>query len=136
MTMLGNMQPGANPPRPIFAGPLALLASTDIEGFPLQNATPNILTWTAPNDGQMHRVTVSGILGVSSATTGGAITLEGTSPAGAFASSIQGGTQGAGVHALTSPGFLAVSSGTTVTLQQTSAVTAGAGVVYAELWGS
>ena len=59
-----SLQPFATAPN------LGLLASTfaagGLAGFALQNATPNILTWTAPNDGNYHRVVVAASIGVTS----------------------------------------------------------------------
>lgn len=115
---------------------LGLLAATPVAGFALQNGTPNILTWTAPADGQMHRVLVHAGLRVTSAETGGAVTLTVIQPDGStYAPGAFAG--GSGTNATS--GFTAmhpVQAGSTVTLAQSSALTAGAAVVWAELWGS
>ena len=50
-----------------------LVATTGVNGFMLQNATPNILSWTAPNDGNMHRLIVFATLHVTSSETGGKV---------------------------------------------------------------
>jgi hypothetical protein len=116
---------------------LALQAATPLAGFALQNATPNILTWTAPADGQQHRVLVLGEVRVTSAQTGGAIGLTFTYPDGSASpsASVNAGGSGTGYHGLANSVFL-VAPGTTVTLAQTSAQSAGAAILYAELWGS
>lgn len=112
----------------------ALVASTGVNGFALQNATPNILTWTAPNDGQMHRVFLNAFIVVGAAQTGGAVTMNTTVPGGVasnpvvFAGGLTG-NQSQWFNRLIAPG-------TTVTLVQSSAQTAGAATVYAELWAA
>lgn len=118
---------------------LGLLATTGVAGFALQNATPAILTWTAPADGNLHRVLVFANGDVTVATTGGAVGIALTLPDGtAVANSILAGTQGVSHLNISGAGNATffVKAGTTVTLSQTSAMTAGAEVVYAELWGS
>jgi hypothetical protein len=130
------MQPGVVPnpiPSPVLQ---QLLASTGMPGFPLVNATPNILAWTAPNDGNMHRIQVFGCVSVSSAETGGAITVAVHDPAGILGThTIQAGGAGAGSANLTGEP-LVLAPGTTVTVAQGSALSAGAAVLYAEIWGS
>lgn len=118
---------------------LGLLATTQTAtgttGFALQNATPTILTWTAPNDGNLHRVIciVNGY--VSSAETGGAVTLNTVLPNGQAATpNILAG--GAGTGPLAGSALRIVGAGQPVTLAQSSALTAGTAVIWAELWGS
>lgn len=117
-----------------------LLATTGASGFALQNATPTIITWTAPNDGLLHRVTLYGLLHVATNETGGVVSFQYTGPFGGaaahtsqiFAGSLASDTTGV------APSFfnVVVGPGTTVSILQTSALTAGAATVYAELWGS
>ena len=114
------------------------VASTGLAGFALQNGTPNILTWAAPNDGQMHSLFILGMLRVTSAETGGAIASNGISPDG---STFVGFTNDAGGHA--SAGhfelaalYVVVGPGSTFTLAQTSALTAGAAVLWAQIWAA
>ena len=116
-------------------GGLGLQATTGAAGFALQNGTPNILTWTAPNDGNLHRVVILGNLIVTSAETGGAIGVTNlTSPSGANHSpGLSAG--GVGVSLVTYTQSFFVEAGTTVTLAQTSALTAGAAVFWADIWG-
>lgn len=111
-------------------------ASTGLPGFALVNGTPNIVSWTAPNDGQMHRVMLVGLMNVALAETGGQITLNYTDPGGAVHSrTIWAAAQAAGVQYPTLA-IVPVAPGTTVTLAQASALTAGASTVWAELWAS
>lgn len=118
---------------------MGLLAATPAAGFPLVNATPTILSWTAPADGQLHRVIVFCNGHVTVGTTGGAVGINFTGPDGAaIANSILAGTQAASHLNISGAGNATffVQAGTTVTLVQTSAMSAGAEVVWAELWGS
>jgi hypothetical protein len=48
---------------------------------------------------------------------------------------IYSGASGTGVPAIQQPSQVIVAAGSTVTLQQSSALTAGAATVWAELWG-
>lgn len=124
---------GSTPWGPV--APLGLVASTGA-GFALVNATPVFLSWTAPADGQNHRVLLIGELIVSVAETGGACTLTGTAPnGGAISSVIIGGGAAAGYHGLTNNVF-SIKSGTTLAIQQTTALTLGAGTVMLEMWAS
>jgi hypothetical protein len=123
------------------AGPgFSLLATTGAAGFTLQNATPTILSWTAPNDGQLHRVTCFGMLHVTSAETGGQISIQYFGPfGGASAHTSQILAAGLGTDtAGQAPSFFNVSvgGGTTVSILQSTALTAGAAVLWAEIWGS
>jgi hypothetical protein len=117
-------------------GGLVNQATTGVAGFTLQNATPTILSWTVPNDGNIHRCTLIGELIVSSAQTGGSVVLNFNDPGGSSrAQSAWGGGLGAGFNRIQSGMWFAVGPGQTVTVTQT-AQTAGAAILYAELWGS
>ena len=121
---------------PFVSGGLQLLESTGINGFNLQDATPTILSWTSPNDGNLHRVTVFMSLYVSSAETGGQINIQYVVPSGQTnAASVTGGGSGAGAHTFTNYEII-IGPNTTVSLVQASALTAGAAVLWAEMWGS
>lgn len=113
------------------------VASTGTTGYTLVNGTGNILTWTAPNDGQMHRVVVIGQVKVTTNQTGGAIGLTFTYPDGSSSAtgSVNGGGSNAGYHGLANVVFL-VAPNTTVTLAQTSAQSAGAAIGWFELWAN
>ena len=120
-----------------YALGLALQKSTGPAGFALQNGTPTILSWTAPSDGQLHRIFVIGSGVATVAETGGGVNVNYALPNGnvtPFPLLIPGG-QGAGYIAA---GYVAaiVGSGAVVTVQQGSALTAGAAILWAEIWGS
>lgn len=128
--------PGANW---TYTHGLKLVATTGPNGYVLQNGTANILTWTAPNDGQLHRFMVFSTLDVFSAETGGAIGINYTVPGGG-AQSHTFYAAGLAPAVPTSPAFPglapAISPGTTVTLTQSSALTAGAATLWAEIWAA
>lgn len=114
------------------------LAATAVTGFALQNATPTILSWTAPNDGSQHRILAFGSAEITSAATGGSVALVIVPPSGAtgFPTVISGG-QGTGFSYNGPYGLpYIVGPNTTVSLVQGSALTAGAVTVWAEIWGS
>jgi hypothetical protein len=113
-----------------------LQATTGISGFGLQDATPTLLQWTAPADGQLHRVTAIVDYLVTSAATGGQLSLQFTDPAGNFQSrEFVAGGGGDGFATVFGPPCYLVQPGSTVYLVQ-AALTAGAATVWAELWGS
>jgi hypothetical protein len=124
-----------------FAVPraLGLLASTGPAGFSLVNGTPSIVSWTAPSDGQLHRVMIFANMDVTSGPgiTGGNVSCSFTLPDGTTASlaTITGGQGFAGFNFSMFQPNMMVRAGTTVTVSQSSALTAGAAVVWAELWG-
>lgn len=118
----------------------SLLATTDDSGFALQNGTPTILSWTAPDDGQLHRVTLYAVLNVTSTETGGQIQLDWYGPwsgSAAYQLNIFNAEESATTHGSppTISQNLLIGPGTTVSLVQSSALTAGAATVYAEIWG-
>jgi hypothetical protein len=118
----------------------ARLATTGTAGFALQNGTPSIITWTAPSDSAIHVFTCISVAHVTSTETGGTVQVVYQSPisgagnhfsqiiAGALSTDSSGQT-GTTIFGLAQPG-------TTVTVEQTTALTAGAATVYVELWGS
>jgi hypothetical protein len=116
--------------------PLAKQADTGPAGFALQNATPAIISWTAPADGNDHRVTLFGVLEVTTLQVGGAVAVSFTDPGGnAHSFTVLAGALAAGGHGVAATSYV-IQSGTTVTLAQTSAQTAGASTLWAEIWGS
>lgn len=121
-----------------FGAGLELQASTGEAGFTLQPALTPILSWTTPNDGQLHRVVLFFILDVSAALTGGIIQFLVPDPLGNNSNTDPGpGGSAAGVHGnVTGQSTFMAGPGKTVTLTQESGVTAGAGVVWAEIWGA
>jgi hypothetical protein len=120
-----------------------LVATTGVTGYTLVNATKTILSWTAPNDGNLHRVTLFATKSVTSGETGGAVTFGSLSGAGnghltpdgdfGWATVYTGGNSTA-CYPLATPPELIVGPGNTIFLYQESALSAGASVLYAEIW--
>ena len=126
-------------------GGLTRVATTGTGGFALENGTPTILTWTAPDDGQLHTVIVAGYSQVTSAFTGGPVTLHRTAlpwynvvlnSSDGVGYWMFGAGAGGGNDASSGIVVHTVQPGETITLTQDAAVTAGAAVVYAEFWAS
>lgn len=119
---------------------LLLQAATPVAGYSLVNGTGQVtnMTWTAPNDGNQHRIVIFASIDVTSGPeTGGAITGSWTVPDGTSgaAFSIYAAGLSAGLH--TAGAFLAiVEAGATVTVNQSTALTGGASKLWCELWGS
>lgn len=107
--------------------------STGPNGVALVNGTPNILTWTAPNDGNLHFATVGAVLATTSTCTGGAVNISGTTGGVAWAHTLIGANQTAGGATGTS-GPVAIDPGTTLTVLQATALTAGAAKLYAGIF--
>jgi hypothetical protein len=115
---------------------LPLQVSTGAAGFSLINGTQTILSWTAPNDGQLHRVLVGLSQHVTVAETGGTVTLTYTYPDGqAQTRTPYPGGSGTG-SSTQGPFYERVQAGTTVSIQQTTALTLGTAVIWAEIQGS
>ena len=118
---------------------LQKVASTGTAGYTYINGTGPILSWTAPNDGQMHRVLLIGqIRSITVPQTGGAIVMSMEYPDGSGAPSPSvnaGGNGTGGFHAFSNSVFL-IQPGSTITLQQSTAQTTGSTVLWAELWAS
>lgn len=120
----------SGPPNDPGLGGLSLIATTGPGGFPLQNGTPVILTWTPPNDGKLHRTMCFAEQIIGSAETGGLVSLQTASNAQQLFSGGQAsGRQQAFAGQMLQPGE-------TSSVTQATALTAGAATVYAELWGS
>lgn len=115
----------------VHAG-ISTVAATALAGWTMTTGTPTILSWTAPNDGKVHNVTVGGSFYVTSATTGGQINVTYTVPSGAGTRTDQmsAATQATGSHPVVGYQF-AVEPNTTVTIAQESSMSAGA----AKFWG-
>ena len=116
---------------------IGLLAATPSAGYTLVNGTGNILQWTAPNDGKLHRVQVFAVQDVTVATTGGQILVSYTLPDG-FATShtVFAAGQAQGDNVVANNFSLLVRPNTTVTILQNTAMNPGAAVIWCELWGS
>lgn len=117
---------------------MARQAATALAGYTLVNGTGTIISWVIPNDGQLHRFTVFASEDVTGATTGGAITVSWTMPDGTTASwVILPATQAATGFVTGQVSYQVLARpGTTVTVVQSSALTAGSAVAWAEIWGS
>jgi hypothetical protein len=119
---------------PFSAGTLQKVADTGISGFALQNGTPTILSFTVPNDGNPHTITFSAVKHVTVAETGGQIHFTFLTPDGASGTGTPfNGGAGVGVQI---PGIasVVVQPGSTVSFVQSSALTAGASVVWIQAW--
>lgn len=113
-----------------------LVATTGPDGMSLINGTQTILAWTAPDDGQIHRVKIFSYLHVATDEIGGDVKI--IPGDGGFSWNAHNGSKGAGdFHILDGgPGDIVLLPGTSVSLEQTVALTGGAATVYAEMWGS
>jgi hypothetical protein len=112
-----------------------LVATTGIGGFALVDGTPQILSWTAPNDGQLHRAMVYFDMTVGSAQTGGAVSVSGFAPDGTeYFWQVAPGGSGAGYVYYDSALIRTVKPGTVLALGQSTAQTAGAAKIWAEIW--
>jgi hypothetical protein len=119
-------------------GGLTQVAATPAAGAALVNGTPTILSWTAPNDGQLHSFMIGGLLDVTANETGGAIEVDWTNLGGGQAFTLYAAGLAAGLYypssSFTQP--VVVQPGTTVTIKQASALTAGAAklalILYAQ----
>jgi hypothetical protein len=126
-------------PAPTSPLALSLVATTGVNGFALQNATPTILTWTAPNDGNMHRAIVIGAVNVTVAETGGQVNAVYTDVGGNAQNQVVGSAGlGTGVTTFNNAGrqLLLIKPGIALSVSQVSALTAGTAAVYAEIWAS
>jgi hypothetical protein len=120
-----------------FLHSLKLQASTGIDGFVKQDATPVMLTWQVPDDGNMHRVAVFCSEQCVTTETGGSVSAFIIPPNGGaaaepqfLAASLVGGNHVGSTFGIVGPGV-------TVTIEQTSALTAGGPTtVWCEIWGS
>ena len=118
-------------------GGMGLQATTGAAGFALQNGTPNILTWTPPNDGAVHRALLVATLTVATTETGGRVDCTFNNPANAattVTSVIAGALSGGASYGATMMSFT-LAGGTAFVLKQGVALTAGAATIYAEIWG-
>lgn len=121
---------------------LSKLAGTpEAAGFPLQDATPTVVSWTAPDDGNAHRVLMFAMLSVSSDLTGGGVNCEFYAPDGTqFNDGVFGTDLSAGLYSPINDDWFFeqffVQAGSEVLIYQYSAVTGGAAIIWAELWGS
>lgn len=117
------------------AGTAKQVAKTPSTGTAFGASQASILTWTAPNDGQMHQATYAGIIVAGAAgTTGGAVRILYTAGGQSNNFSVSAGTLSANQVA-SSQDSLAVDPGTTVNLQQATGLAAGAATIWASIMG-
>ncbi len=123
---------------PYSLGGLALQATTGPAGYALVNGTGTVISWTAPNDGNMHRFLVTASQHVTSAETGGQMKITLTTPDGYTNGSITlyNGGSGTGFAPPSQVPVGLIEAGTAVIVTQTSALASGAAVLWAEIWGS
>jgi hypothetical protein len=115
---------------------LPLVATTGPAGFTLVNGTPNILSWTTPADGNMHRAIVIAAVHVTSTETGGQLNTTGNAADGtAFNQLLIAGGAATGAINRTQSSFL-LQANTTLAVTQNTALTAGAAIAWAEIWGA
>jgi hypothetical protein len=113
---------------------MILQATTGIAGFPLVNGTPTILTWTPPNDGNMHYALLMATLIVTVAQTGGIVTLGYNDPSGvARGRTVYAGGLGVSYN-LSGYQITPVQGGVPVLVTQ-SAQTAGTSTLWAAIFG-
>ena len=113
-----------------------ITAETSATGVALINGTQTILTATVPNDGKVHLlVGASVVKDVTTALTGGKITIKWTTGAG-DTRAVSTGLTTVTAHSISvvyTTASLTLKAGTLVTLEQTTAMTAGAAKVYAKI---
>jgi hypothetical protein len=113
---------------------MTLQASTPLAGFSLINGTPTILSWTAPNDGNIHSIQVFLSQRVSSPETGGEVDLNYTYPdGGSINHTPYGGNSGNGTNS--QDYFDQIKPGSTVSVVQATALTGGTAIVWVSIWG-
>ena len=112
-------------------------SATAVGGYTFVNGTGTIISWTAPNDGLLHRAFFYGYTHASATMTGGQINYAFTDPGGNAFTGIElipaGITTGNFQENLV---FLPVEANTTVTISQGTAMTGGAAKGWFEIWGS
>jgi hypothetical protein len=117
--------------------PILLQQANTGAGFALVNATPNIMTWTSPNDSKIHRFAVFGNLEVAVAGVGGQVNVAFTDPGGNLQNrDLQDTYSTPGFVDFYVHGFWTCAPNTTVTVKQQTALTSGTVTLYAELWAS
>ena len=105
-------------------------------GYALVNGTGAIISWQVPNDGQQHRFKIYASLDVTSSETGGQINVTWTYPNGSNDGAIlASGGQESGNNAVNEIDRI-VESGSVITVKQQTALTLGAAILWAEIWGN
>ena len=110
-----------------------ITAETSATGVALINGTQTILSATVPNDGKVHFVQCIAQKQITTALTGGEIVMSWTLASGTVHTNPTAGTT-VGTHFLSISTSLTIAKpGTTITLRQNTAMTAGAAKVYAKI---
>ncbi len=122
----------------ISASGAPITAETAIAGVALINGTQTILKVTVPNDGKVHYANWTVIKHITTAATGGNITIEWTNALNVATKVQVTTTSSPGTHYASSINLTTgknslVYPGTTITIKQTTAMTAGAAVVIAAI---
>lgn len=114
---------------------MTLVETTGTAGYALVNGTGAILSWTAPADGNPHRVMVLGEMWVTTLEVGGLIQAQFELPDGSSSAngSLFQAALAAGFHGPANTLFM-IEPGSTFTVEQASALTSGASKVYLDLW--
>lgn len=117
---------------------LSLQASTGTTPYTLLSSgsvPQTILSWTAPTDGQLHRVVIIAMQHVATTQVAGNIDASFTDPAsGTDSTFLLMGSLSSGYKNVISPLFIAQAS--TITVVQQTLLTSGAGTLWCEIWGS
>jgi hypothetical protein len=114
------------------AATLSQVATTGAAGTALVNGTPTILSWTAPNDGSLHVVSVFSVIKVTTLEVGGLVQLLATTGGTAGTYTLMAAALGVGVT-LGLATTAVVDPGTTVSIVQGSALTVGAATLFATM---
>lgn len=112
---------------------LAPIARTVTGGFALQNGTPGILTFTTPNDGQMHAYDVAAVLNVTTLEVGGAVTLQWHAGGLSYTQTMFASALAVGTYTFSQN--IVCDPNTVVQVQQTAALTSGAASTLAAISG-
>jgi hypothetical protein len=103
---------------------------------PLVNGTQTFFSWTAPNDGKIHGLQVHAAKNVVTTEVGGAVQLSYTIGGVAKTLNIFGGGAAGPAVITTTLAAITVDPGTTVTLQQNTALTGGQSSLLAAIVGA
>jgi hypothetical protein len=117
---------------------LAVQAATPAAGAPLINGTQTFLSWTTPNDGKNHAYLIFGGESVTSAQTGGSVNLAFTAPDGSAQNFPILGPALAVGYSLIDASYQTMglaAPGTTVSITQATAQTAGVAKLDVQIWG-
>lgn len=123
---------------PSWGPALVLQATTGATGHTLVNGTGTIISWTPPDDGQLHRVMIIAGIDVTSDETGGTVYTNITLPDGtnSFVTLFNGDQDTGFQVCYNGPTIYVQKAGVQVEVAQYSPLTGGAATLWAEIWGS